>query len=437
MAWSLRENILFREIGGGLKEGKTLLGYFFVQMVGLAMTMLVPLVVANFFSKDLFGRYSLSEMVIFFFVAFLVGAIKVPFIVSANNERVNSGKINKSFSVQVIFLFASVLLFLAVSTIFKGPLMRFAKISGGEFLFLGLGFLGFAFKDFLGNLFLALNERLKQAFVEAAFGLSALSCIFIFYLVNRINLKSVFFAYFISSIIVFVIFLKVINVKLLLPLVFDKRHFTEIFHFTKWVTFGAGAAYFINWGDNLVLRYFVSMDEIGVYNLAYKFFKGLTALVYLMPSYFLPFISENINNPEKIRHYLAKKRPKIFLAGCVGLIIAFLVTPHFLNLIYQHKYDDAAPVLRILIVATALLLYAAFYSPVFYAFKKYKFAQVASVIQVVINLILDVILVPFVGISGAAIATMCGYLFLVVSCELYFRCKVKRLFESVDSAAKS
>jgi hypothetical protein len=49
------------------EQGKTLLGFSFLQVSGYVATMLIPLVVAKLFPKNPFGKYSLSEMIIFFF----------------------------------------------------------------------------------------------------------------------------------------------------------------------------------------------------------------------------------------------------------------------------------------------------------------------------------------------------------------------------------
>lgn len=218
-------NIMLRKIKQELAQGKTLLQFGFLQAFGRTVAMLTPLVVAKFFSKDLFGRYSLSEMIIYFFVAFSVTSTKAVFVVCANQERTTTGKINKSFTVQTIFLLTSLLLFLAVGVIFEKPLTTFAQISTMQLLFVGLGFLGVAFKDFIGNLFMALNERIKYAFVELTFGLVAISLILVFHLTNWLNLKSIFLTYLISTIVVSLVFIRAIDVKLLLPLDFDKRRF--------------------------------------------------------------------------------------------------------------------------------------------------------------------------------------------------------------------
>jgi len=419
---------MLRKIKQELAQGKTLLQFGFLQAFGRTAGMVIPLILAKFFSKDLFGRYSLTEMIIYFFVAFLITSTKAPFIVCANQERTSSGRINKAFTVQTVLLLASLFLFLAVSVIFRKPLTTFAKISTAQLLFVGVGFLGMTFKDFIGNLFLALNQRIKYALVELTFGLAAILLIIVFYLTNHLNLKSVFLSYSISTIVVYLVFIRTIDLKLLLPLDFDKRNFIEILHLVKWTAFGVSAVYFINWGGNLVLRYYgISMSDIGVYNLGYKFFKGLTMLVYILSSYFLPFISENINNREKIRIYLSRKRPRIFMLGFAVLIMIFFVAPYFLDLIYQDKYDDSVPVIRILLVAAALFLYAAFYGPLFSALKKFKVSQIFSVVQVAINIILNLVLIPRYGINGAAVATVLAYLLLAVACESYFRLRLKKL----------
>jgi len=418
---------MWQKIRNELNQGKTFLQFGSLQTFSHVITNLTPLVAAKLFSKDLFGRYSLSETIIFFFVAFLITSTQNPFIVHANRERTGSGKINKSFTAQTILLLIGVLVSLATGIIFRKPLMIFARISSTELIFLSLGFLGITFKDFIGNLFMALNERIKRTLFDVTFGCTALLCIFIFHLINWVNLKSFFLAYFISSILVFFIFVRTINFKLLLPFEFDKRRFTEMFHFTKWLTLGAGSAYLIHWGNNFILRYFVPLEEIGVYALAYKFFKGFGLLVYIIPTYFLPFISKNINNSEKIRAYLSTKRPKIFLLGITALIILFLIIPYFLALIYQDKFAGSVLILRILLVPLALLLYKELYAPIFSALKKYKFPQIAIIIHAALNLALNIILVPRFGIQGAATATAFSYLPLALSYKLYFRLKIKRL----------
>jgi Na+-driven multidrug efflux pump len=53
------------------------------------------------------------------------------------------------------------------------------------------------------------------------------------------------------------------------------------------------------------------------------------------------------------------------------------------------------------------------------------FSQIANLFQVVLNLILDLLLVPAMGMLGAAVATAFAYLCHAVAVEVYFRVKLK------------
>jgi O-antigen/teichoic acid export membrane protein len=205
-------------------------------------------------------------------------------------------------------------------------------------------------------------------------------------------------------------------------------------NFTLWMIAGAVSMYIINWAGTFVLRYSVTIEEVGIYNLAYKFFKGFMVLIYIIPSYFLPHISENIGNAEKIKAYLFHKRPRILLLGLVCFALAWVLIPYVLNLLYSDKFNDAVPVIRILIIGCLLFLYTAMYGPLFGALKIYKFQQIASITQVIITIILNFLLIPRFGLKGAAIATVLSYFYLAIAIEGYYRWKLKKLLVQPQQA---
>ena len=82
--------------------------------------------------------------------------------------------------------------------------------------------------------------------------------------------------------------------------------------------------------------------------------------------------------------------------------------------------------MRTLLIAAGLMLYAIFYHPLLNALKKYRVAQAANITQVLVNLLLDFLLVPVMGMLGAAVATVLAYFCHVVIIETYFRVKLKK-----------
>jgi O-antigen/teichoic acid export membrane protein len=409
-----------------LEQGKTFLSFTVPSIAGQVLGMAVPLIVAEWFAPELFASFSLSRTVLFLFTGLFIASAEKPFIVYANEELAGSGKINRSFSIRLMLTSASIIIYLTFAAVFCKPLMLFTELSAQELIFMSLAFCGLALKDFTASLFLGLNERLKNAIVELIYGLSSVVLIVIFYLANNLNIKTVFLVYLLAALIVAMLSALMINYKMLLPLVFDKELFRKIIDFTKWAILGAAAVYLVNWGDNFVLKLFhVPMNEIGIYNFGSQFFKGFTLLTLVINSYFLPFITQNLNNKEKIRNYLYSKRPKIMMLVLACSVIIFFAAP-YIDSFHGAGYKGSGTILRMLLPGVALTGYNLFYVAIFLAVKEYKYIQVFGMVQAAFNLGFDLLLVPMIGIKGAAIATIIGYCANVAMFEIYFRLKIKR-----------
>jgi O-antigen/teichoic acid export membrane protein len=184
---------------------------------------------------------------------------------------------------------------------------------------------------------------------------------------------------------------------------------------------GGTAVYFLNWGDNIILRNFSTMQDIGVYNLGYQFFKGMIMFFSIIAGYFLPFISQNIDDKIKINNYLGNKRIKLFSAGILFAGCLYLFMPHFVALFYKGQYQDSVLIFRILLIGAVCSLFCIFYDPIFTSLKKFHVIQSITVFVVVINLTLDYILVSQIGFIGAAVATSISYFLMAAAKIFYFR----------------
>ncbi|MDD5134303.1 MAG: polysaccharide biosynthesis C-terminal domain-containing protein, partial [Phycisphaerae bacterium] len=328
---------------------------------------------------------------------------------------------------QCTFLFFSLAVFPLLCFVFRGAIKWFAAISATDIVYIALGYTGLSLKLFFGTLFMGMGQKIKNALIEVVFGVSSVLLIIVFWRLDWINLRSVLLIYLLSAIVVIIISIFMLDIKLLLPIQFDRKHFLEMFHSIKWLIFGAFSVYLVNSGDNFVLRFFVPLDKIGVYNFAYQFFKGVLALVFILGNYFLPFISENIENSEKMREFYYKKRPKIFILAFAAIGSVFALGPYLINQIYQNSYQGWVPVFRILLAGAVFVLYFSLQCPILKALKKYRLISIMAIVQVVINIGLDVILVWRIGILGTAIATTFACLCSTVIMEIYFRRNLKAI----------
>ena len=397
---------------------------FIAQVVGA----MLPLLIAKFFTEVEFGSFSLAKMIVFFAATLTMGATQRPFIVYANEERALTGKINKSFSVQLTLLFFGILASGATLLVFHNPIARFAGIGIGDLVFVFLALAGFSGKFFFCNLLMALGERIQNGIAGLIYACLNITIIILFYVFGYLNLRTIFLSYFLSMILLVLLRFKILDLKLLAPFTIDRQHLRKTLNFAKWVFLGSTAAYFINWGDNLVLRIFVPLGEIGVYNFAYQLFKGLLFTTGIINQYFLPFIVTHITDHSKIRDYLFNKRPKIILLGVVVWIGVFFAVPLAIEFVYGGKYLSAVPVFQILSIALLFRLYITFYNPLYNALERYRFTTFATIVQITVNLLLAFALVPYYGIKGAAAATVCAYLCKLIIFEIYYQIFLRRTY---------
>lgn len=80
-----------------------------------------------------------------------------------------------------------------------------------------------------------------------------------------------------------------------------------------------------------------------------------------------------------------------------------------LQLVYGDKYNASLPVIYCLLIASLFSLYYILQLTLVEGMARFKFVQLANFIAVAINLGLDFLLIPQLGILGAAIATTVAY----------------------------
>ncbi len=424
---------MLEKIKKEIKQGTQFISFLVLQAIGQIVIMAIPLLLAEILNTEAFGLYSYSEFVLFLGLSFFVLTPRTALVVYGNQEFPQTGGIHKTTLALMLFaaiaLSATILIFILL----KNQICRFTMLSSGQVIYLLLAFIGWMLKDFFATLQYCMNRRHTAAFTDLLFGLTALSLVIFLCTTERLNLKNIFISYFIAGVICCIVSFFIIDIKKIFPLQPDKKWLKDISIYALWNFLGVMSVYLINWGGLAFLRYSNSTADAAVYNISYKFFKGFVILVYMIPAYFLPHISANIDKAGTIEGLLKHKRPRIMLLGGIGIVIAYFMMPFVLKLLYAEKFLSAVPVINLLLAATVLLLYSTFYLTILTAAKAYKFLQFANISQATINIGLNFILIPQFGIIGAAWATVIAYIYLLVICEWRYQCKFKNKIPSIDS----
>tara|TARA_Y100000310_G_C20696429_1_gene826066 strand:+ start:3210 stop:4736 length:1527 start_codon:yes stop_codon:yes gene_type:complete len=159
------------------------------------------------------------------------------------------------------------------------------------------------------------------------------------------------------------------------------------------------------WTDTLILGYFVTSADIGIYNAAVP----TAMLVYMVPTtlrtMFYPVMSEYYSLGRNVKAFY--QRVSDWLLFLTLPVAAFLVMfrEEFLGFFFGDVYVEGATVL--MVICLAYFVYALANTPhiMLYVKKKTKLIMFNTVVAVLVNIGLNLYLIPRYGLLGAALAT--------------------------------
>jgi O-antigen/teichoic acid export membrane protein len=178
-------------------------------------------------------------------------------------------------------------------------------------------------------------------------------------------------------------------------------------------------------GDRAVVRALVGEEALGHYSAAYNL--GDTLQKFLMfpialsvqPMYMRLWAEEG---PEATADFLSKAASFFFLLSIPAVVGVTAVRRPLLLLLAGPEYLDGADVLPLSFGGYMLYGGYAVLAAGLFLHKKTARTSVAALVAAGVNLVLNLVLVPRLGILGAAVATAISYLGLLVAlCVMSFR----------------
>ena len=166
--------------------------------------------------------------------------------------------------------------------------------------------------------------------------------------------------------------------------------------------------WFINLGDRYVIGYFMDISAVGIYSAAY----GLGSLVafFFAPisTVLLPTITnlyEN-NKIEELKTHL-KYSLKFFLMFAIPSLFGLsILSKSLLRTLTTSEFVSGYLIVSIIALATILFNCSSINMNIIVLYKRTKLMGAIYAISALINMAMNIILVPIIGILGAAIATL-------------------------------
>lgn len=165
--------------------------------------------------------------------------------------------------------------------------------------------------------------------------------------------------------------------------------------------------------DRLVITAFLGLEANAVYAVANK----IPNLLFLVQNTFTYAWQENASlafNDDNVDAYYTAIFDIVIriLAGATAMLIA--ITPMIFTILIRGDYAQAYTQMPILFGAMMLSIITTFIGGIYIAFKQTKSIALTTTVAAVLNLIINILLIKFIGIYAASISTFLSYLFLCI-----------------------
>lgn len=162
--------------------------------------------------------------------------------------------------------------------------------------------------------------------------------------------------------------------------------------------------------DRAILQWYVSLDQVGIYSLAYSYGSLINLIAYAINIAWVPFLyrTDSVER-EKTSVRFGQMGTYFVLILCLSGLFLGLAAQPVISVITApsyHKSGEIAPW-----IVAALLLSGLYYFPINFLFLRRKTAIVSQVtiISSITNIILNLLLIPVYGAIAAAWTTFLSY----------------------------
>jgi O-antigen/teichoic acid export membrane protein len=161
----------------------------------------------------------------------------------------------------------------------------------------------------------------------------------------------------------------------------------------------------LQYADRVILQHFVGLDEVGMYALGYNVALSVGTVVALYNRAWLPRLYDGLTSGAMTAADLARSTSRfVALALLVGLTIA-TYAPEVIGLLAPANYSPASDVLAVLALGNVFLALYQASTNLIWLRQKTVYSAGITAVTTVINILLNLVLVPRFGILGAAWAT--------------------------------
>lgn len=176
------------------------------------------------------------------------------------------------------------------------------------------------------------------------------------------------------------------------------------------------------WSDTLILGYFVPAVQIGIYNAAIPTARLIYTIPVALRTLFIPAISGMYAQKKDFKKIYGIISKWMFLVGMPSVLLLCLYSKQILSILFGNIFVEGYIVLILIAISSFVYSLMLTSESILTIIKKTKLILFNSSLTVLLNLILNIMLIPDYGLAGAAIATSISVLLMsaLIAAEAYY-----------------
>jgi O-antigen/teichoic acid export membrane protein len=178
--------------------------------------------------------------------------------------------------------------------------------------------------------------------------------------------------------------------------------------------------------DNLLIPPIAGREALGLYNVAYKLFEPALILPATLLAATFPLIAQAVGNVadavprerDPLPGLLGRNLLLLFGMGSAVAVLMWALGGPVLGLLYGAPYAGSAPVLQILAFACVPMYLNYALTHTLIAADRPRLFALFTLAALFANVAANLVLIPALGIRGAALATVCAEVVLLALCSV-------------------
>jgi O-antigen/teichoic acid export membrane protein len=179
--------------------------------------------------------------------------------------------------------------------------------------------------------------------------------------------------------------------------------------------------------DTVLLSYFKGDYVVGLYQPAIKIISALTVIPLMLDNSFFPVLSRLHDQKESFDDLAKKLNSILFLIGVPLMSGIFVLADKMIIIIYGEKFLESAIVLQILSLVLLLRFSIKAHESMLIALGKQKSIFYIILSAIILNVVLNILLIPIFGMMGAAISSLTANIVIIAS-YIYLSKKEQKVF---------